>query len=343
MQDIGIGRFASLTGRYYAMDRDQRWDRTQKTYQAMVQGVGLKANSITEAFQQSYLKNEGDEFIQPYLIPNQKQELDLIQNGDGIIFFNFRADRARQITRAFTQQDSSGFSLEKRPKLAGFVCFTEYDATFDLPIAFHKAELTNILGAVVSQHGLKQLRIAETEKYAHVTFFFNGGKESQFNGEERILIPSPRDVATYDQKPEMSALELTHKLVDALKQKQFDLIISNYANPDMVGHTGNFEAAVKACECIDRCLEQVVNASLEQNGWVLITADHGNIEAMRDNQGQPITAHSTNPVPLVLISKEAKNMALKSGIPADLAPTILDILNIEKPPQMTGHSLIIKN
>lgn len=332
---VGIGRIATLIGRYWTMDRDQRWDRVERGYKLITASVGQPASSSADAIATAYAAGQGDEFVEPWVIDGGAEVVD----GDGVLFFNFRADRAREITRAFNDEDFQGFSRPKRLELEGFVCLTEYDETFGLPVAFSSDPLDEILGAVVSSAGLKQLRIAETEKYAHVTFFFNGGMEQPFDGEDRVLIPSPKDVATYDQKPQMSAAELTSELLVRINSAQYDLIIVNYANCDMVGHTGDLDAAIKAVETVDGCVEQVVTQVLAVGGSLLISADHGNCEQMRDATGGPHTAHTSNPVPLIFVDP-FQQRRLEDGILADFAPTLLDLLELPVPSQMTGHSLL---
>ncbi|MCI8700070.1 MAG: 2,3-bisphosphoglycerate-independent phosphoglycerate mutase [Clostridia bacterium] len=340
MREKGVGKIASLSGRFYSMDRDKRWERVQKCYDALVNGKGNKAGSAIKAIEASYQKEVFDEFVEPTIICNGETPVAQIENNDSVIFFNFRPDRAREITRALVDKDFDGF--ETKPLNLYFVCFTNYDETLPkVNIAFKKEPLVNTFGEVVSKEGLTQLRIAETEKYAHVTFFFNGGEEKQYPGEDRILVPSPK-VETYDRKPEMSAYEVTDKVVEAIKSEKYNCIILNFANPDMVGHTGNLEAAISAVEAVDECVGKVVEAMLEKNGTILITADHGNAEQMIDYKtGDPHTAHTTNPVPLILVSNEEKNK-IKSGKLADLAPTLLELLGIQKPEEMTGESLLIK-
>ncbi|MBL0224630.1 MAG: 2,3-bisphosphoglycerate-independent phosphoglycerate mutase [Geobacteraceae bacterium] len=339
---IGVGQIATVMGRYYAMDRDNRWDRVEKAYNAMVLGTGdVQAATSREAIEQSYAAGVNDEFLLPAVICENGAPVGRVRDGDGFIFFNFRSDRAREITRALALERFEGFERSYWPKLAGYVCLTEYDATFGLPIAFASTEMTNILGSVLSDAGMKQLRIAETEKYAHVTFFFNGGVETPFPGEDRALIPSPKDVATYDQKPEMSAFPVTDKLLKLLDQAEYDVIILNFANCDMVGHTGIESAAVKAVEAVDTCAGRVVNRVQELGGVILITADHGNAEQMQDENGEPFTAHTTNPVWLVLVDDSRVGARLREGGRlADIAPTMLKILGLPQPPEMTGESLL---
>ena len=340
MKEKGVGKIATITGRFYAMDRDKRWQRVEKAYNALVRGEGEKATSAIGAIESSYQKEIFDEFIEPTVIVNGETPVATIGKHDSVIFFNYRPDRAREITRTLVDKEFNEFEVEKDLDLY-YVCMTSYDETMpNVHIAFKKEELKNTFGEYISKHGLTQLRIAETEKYAHVTFFFNGGEEKQYPGEDRILVPSPK-VETYDLKPEMSAYEVTDKVVEAINSKKYDCIILNYANPDMVGHTGVLEAAIKAIETIDECVGRVVEAVNNQDGVLLITADHGNAEQMIDYKtGEPHTAHTTNPVPLILVGME--NTKLREGRLADLAPTMLDIMNLEKPTEMTGESLIIK-
>jgi 2,3-bisphosphoglycerate-independent phosphoglycerate mutase len=340
LERIGTGRIATVIGRYYAMDRDKRWDRVEKAYDAMVLGDGLEFASAKFAIDQSYLDGVTDEFVLPSVIVEGGEPVGRVKDGDGFIFFNFRSDRAREISRAFTDPDFDGFARKRWPQLASYVCMTVYDETFDLPVAFAPVELKNILGEVLGRSGLKQLRIAETEKYAHVTFFFNGGNETPFPGEERILIPSPREVPTYDKKPEMSARLVTEELLRWLEEDKFDFIVLNFANADMVGHTGKLTAAVKAIEAVDECVGRIVEKVLERKGCALITADHGNAETMVDEKGGPHTAHTTEPVPFILVDDTRKDAALKTGILADIAPTVLNLLGVPKPSEMTGKSLL---
>ncbi len=355
IQEIGIGKIASISGRYYAMDRDKRWDRIQLAYEAMVEGKGRVASSPQEAVKMAFEKEEGDEFIIPTVImenvgvaprghPGQAQgpaPTGIISDNDAVIFFNFRADRAREMSRALTQKDFDGFQRKVFPKLSYFACFSEYDATLNLPVAFPKIDIRETFPEIISQKGLKQLRIAETEKYAHVTFFFSGGVEPVYPGEDRALIPSPKEVATYDQKPEMSARGITEELLKRLQSHQYDFVICNFANPDMVGHTGKLEAAIKAVEVVDECLGKVVKEVLSQDGTVVITADHGNCEKMKDETGQPHTAHTIELVPFILIGEKFKSAHLRKGggLP-DIAPTLLKVLGLPQPKAMSGKSLI---
>ena len=337
MSEKGVGKIATIMGRFYAMDRDKRWNRIQKAYDAMVKGEGEKASSASVAIENSYQKEVFDEFVVPTVICNNDKPVAKIEENDSVIFFNFRPDRAREITRAIVDEEFDGF--ERDYFKTNFVTFTNYDETIkNVSVAFKKDEIKNTFGEIISKHGMTQLRIAETEKYAHVTFFFNGGEEKQYEGEDRILIPSPK-VETYDMKPEMSAFEVTENVLNAIHSRKYDSIILNFANPDMVGHTGNVEAVIKALESLDGCVEKIVEAIEEEHGILLITADHGNCEQMIDYKtGEPHTAHTTNPVPLVLVGKD--DVKLKEGRLADLAPTMLDLMGLEKPEEMTGESLI---
>ncbi|NNF17200.1 MAG: 2,3-bisphosphoglycerate-independent phosphoglycerate mutase [Gammaproteobacteria bacterium] len=332
---LEVGRIATLCGRYYAMDRDNRWDRIQKAYDLYTLGTAdYEAASPLEALQAAYERGENDEFVAPVRIAAPA----CIDDGDAVLFLNFRADRARQITRAFIEPDFTGFERAVVPQLQSFVCMTQYHADFDVPVAFPPAALTNVLGEFLANAGLTQLRIAETEKYAHVTFFFNGGREEPFNGEERVLVPSPR-VATYDLQPEMNAPIVTDKLIDAIEQDQFDVIICNFANADMVGHTGNFDAAVKAIEALDKCIGRIAQALQDAGGEMLVTADHGNAEKMRDaDTGQAHTAHTTCKVPLVYMGRKA--VLAEGGTLSDIAPTLLHIMDLQPPEEMTGRCLI---
>lgn len=339
--EIGIGKIATIAGRYYAMDRDKRWDRTKKAYDAIVLGKGVYANSPMEAIDIAYDKDQTDEFVEPTVILEDGRPIATVDKNDSIIFFNFRPDRARQLTRAFIDEVFNFFEREKGYLPVFFVSMTQYDETFkNIHVAYKPEKLNNTLGEYLSKKGIKQLRIAETEKYAHVTFFFNGGVEEPNEGEERILIPSPK-VATYDLKPEMSAYEVTDTVIPKIKSNQYGFILLNFANPDMVGHTGVMNAAIKAIEAIDDCLGRIVEAVESVGGTILITADHGNSEQMIDPETkEPQTAHTTNPVPFIFIGEGDVDLR-KDGILADIAPTILDIMKLPKPEEMTGKSLII--
>ncbi len=335
MKELG-GEFATISGRYYAMDRDKRWERVEKAYDAMAAGNGITAGSAADAIENAYARGETDEFVTPSVILKNKRPVSMIADNDSIIFFNFRSDRAREITRAFIEDNFNGFERRSHPNTR-FVCLTKYDETFDVTVAFPPESLKNILAEVLSRHHLRQLRIAETEKYAHVTFFFNGGVEVPFEGEDRILVPSPK-VPTYDLQPEMSAFPVTGEVVKAVFSGKYDVVILNYANCDMVGHTGIFEAAVKAVEAIDLCIGRVFEAAKKADGLLIITADHGNAEKMIDESGGIHTAHTSNLVPFLVCEK---GIRLGNGILADIAPTLLELLGIEKPDEMTGKSLII--
>ncbi|WP_089608824.1 2,3-bisphosphoglycerate-independent phosphoglycerate mutase [Dehalobacterium formicoaceticum] len=342
MAALGVGTIATMMGRFYAMDRDQRWDRVAKAYQAMVYGEGIRAVSPQAALEQSYEQRVNDEFVEPVVfVDEQGRPKGRIQSGDTVIFYNFRADRAREITRAFIEPEFSAFDRGTNPPQVHYVCMTQYHHEFQVPVVFPPQNLDHTLGQVLAEEGLKQLRIAETEKYAHVTFFFNGGVEEANPGEDRILIPSPH-IATYDLKPEMSAYEVTEKVVEKIKSGIYDVIIINYANPDMVGHTGMMDATVKAVETVDVCLGKVVEAVRNQGGRLLITADHGNAEAMIDiNTGGPQTAHTSDEVPFILVDDELIGLELKEkGALSDIAPTMLELLGIRQPEEMTGKSLL---
>ncbi|MBE7053032.1 MAG: 2,3-bisphosphoglycerate-independent phosphoglycerate mutase [Ruminococcaceae bacterium] len=332
MRDIGVGKIATVIGRYYAMDRDNRWERVEKAYNAMVNGVGQEFESAVELMETSYNNDVTDEFIVPTVIDKNG----MIKENDSVIFFNFRPDRAREISRTIVDEAFDGFNRDYFKTC--YVCMTQYDALMpNVLVAFKPESLDNTFGEYISKKGLKQLRIAETEKYAHVTFFFNGGVEKTYEGEDRILVPSPK-VPTYDLQPEMSAYEVCDKVVEAIKSDKYDAIILNFANCDMVGHTGVMEAAVKAVEAVDECIGKVADAVLEMGGVILITADHGNAEQMIDPSDKSVfTAHTTNVVPLVIAGLDAK---LKKGRLADLTPTMLDIMGLEKPSEMTGESLL---
>ena len=330
----GCGEIATVSGRYYAMDRDKRWARTQKAYDAITLHSGKTFASAAEGIEASYAAGVTDEFVEPFVVASKNDSR--VKDGDGVIFYNFRPDRARQLTRAFTDSDFAGF---ERVKLnVAFVCMTQYDATIDAAVAFPPETLVNTLGEVLAKNNLRQLRIAETEKYAHVTFFFNGGVEKQYPGEDRVLVPSPK-VATYDLQPEMSAFEVCDKCVERIESGNYDVIILNFANCDMVGHTGVLEAAVKAVETVDTCVGKVVDATLKMGGIAMITADHGNAEDMKQADGSPMTAHTTNLVPFILCGAGSE---LRTGRLADIAPTILDVLGLACPPEMDGRTLIVR-
>ena len=341
MKEKGVGKIASLSGRFYAMDRDKRWQRVQKCYDALVNGEGEKAGDQIKAIEDSYQKEVFDEFVVPTVMCNGNEPVAKIEENDSVIFFNFRPDRAREITRALVDPEFDGFETKKMNLY--YVCFTSYDETMpNVHIAFKKEPLKNTFGEVVSEAGLTQLRIAETEKYAHVTFFFNGGEEKQYPGEDRILVPSPK-VETYDMKPEMSAYEVTDKVCEALENDKYDVVILNFANTDMVGHTGSIQAAIKAVEAVDECVGKIVKIIEEKQGNLLITADHGNAEQMIDYKtGEPHTAHTTNPVPIILVTANKEYKLKENGKLADLAPTMLDLMGIKQPEEMTGESLLIR-
>ncbi|MDH5512005.1 MAG: 2,3-bisphosphoglycerate-independent phosphoglycerate mutase [Gammaproteobacteria bacterium] len=334
------GRFASIIGRHYAMDRDHRWPRIQAAYDLMTQGkADFTASSASEALEMAYARDETDEFVKATSIVPAGEKPARIADGDVVIFMNFRSDRARQITRPFIEKDFDAFRRDVIPKLGAFVSLTEYNSEFPVPVAFPPERLRNVMGAYLAGLGRHQLRIAETEKYAHVTFFFNGGVENPFEFEDRLLIPSPTDVPTYNLKPEMSAPRLTEEVVKAIRAGRYDVIICNYANPDMVGHTGDFDATVKAIETVDACLGDLYKAIGETGGEMLITADHGNAEQMYDLEtGQPHTAHTTNPVPFIYIGRPAT--LAPSGALEDIAPTMLYLLGLPLPTEMTGRPLI---
>jgi len=334
----GVGRIAVVTGRYYAMDRDKRWERLERAWRAMVMGEGRPAEDPVAAVRASYAEGVTDEFVAPVVIRDGGRPVATIADGDSAVFFNFRADRARQLTAALTQPSFTGFPRPVFPRLHS-ACMTEYDKTYALPVAFPPERLVNIVADVLSAGAIANLRIAETEKYAHVTYFFNGGVETPFPAEDRILVPSAK-VATYDLKPEMSAFEITDKLLEQLAKGTHRVVIGNFANPDMVGHTGVLEAAIKAVETVDACLGRIVEAVLRRGGAVLITADHGNCEVMRDPEtGQPHTAHTTNPVPFILVHEGARGPLRADGALADVGPTLLALLGERQPKEMTGLDL----
>ena len=342
MKEIGVCEVASVMGRYYAMDRDNRWDRVEKAYRAIAYGEGEKATSGPAGIQASYDKDTTDEFVLPTVVEKDGAALATVKENDSIIFFNFRPDRAREITRTFCDDKFESFDRGVRIKTT-FVCFTEYDVTIENKlVAFGKEKITNTFGEFLAKNGLKQARIAETEKYAHVTFFFNGGVEEPNEGEDRILVKSPK-VATYDLKPEMSAYEVCDKLVEAIESDKYDVIIINFANPDMVGHTGVEGAAIKAIEAVDECVGKTVEAIKKVDGQMFICADHGNAEQLIDYEsGEPFTAHTTNPVPFILVNADPAYKLREGGCLADIAPTLIELMGMKQPAEMTGKSLLVK-
>lgn len=343
MAELGVGQVATVMGRFYAMDRDKRWDRVEKAYNVMTKSKGKTAESATAGIQASYDDGKADEFVEPFAVVKDGKPVAAIQDNDSVIFFNFRPDRAREITHAFRDAEFDGFAREKKLDLV-YVCFTDYDETItDKLVAFKKEGITNTLGQYLADHGKTQVRIAETEKYAHVTFFFNGGVEEPNQGEDRVLVPSPKDVATYDLKPQMSAYEVCDKLVNAIKSDKYDVIIINFANPDMVGHTGVESAAIKAIEVVDECVGRAVEALKEVDGVMFICADHGNAEQLVDYEtGEPWTAHTTNPVPFILVNADPSYKLREGGALCDIAPTLLELMGMEQPKEMTGKSLLVK-
>ncbi|MCP1101634.1 2,3-bisphosphoglycerate-independent phosphoglycerate mutase [Aequitasia blattaphilus] len=342
MAKIGVGKVATVMGRYYAMDRDNRWERVQEAYYAIAKGNGEESTSATDAIQASYDNSVTDEFVRPTVIMENGAPVAHVLDGDSVIFFNFRPDRAREITRTFCDDKFEGFNRGTRIKTT-FVCFTDYDVTITNKfVAFTKDEITNTFGEFLASHNMTQARIAETEKYAHVTFFFNGGVEEPNKGESRILVKSPK-VATYDLQPEMSAFEVCDKLVDAIVSQKYDVIIVNFANPDMVGHTGIESAAIKAIESVDECVGRTVQAIKEVDGQMFICADHGNAEQLIDpKDGEPFTAHTTNPVPFILVNADPSYKLKEGGALCDIVPTLIDMMGMEQPAEMTGHSLLEK-
>ncbi len=343
MKKIGVGEVATVTGRYYAMDRDNNYDRVEKAYVALTRGEGLEAASATEGIQASYDRGETDEFVKPTVVKKNGAPVATIQDGDSIIFFNFRPDRAREITRSFCDDDFKGFAREKKLDVV-YVCFSDYDPTIpNKEVAFPKIAVTNTFGEWLAANHMKQARIAETEKYAHVTFFFNGGVEQPNEGEDRILVNSPKDVATYDLKPQMSAYEVCDKLLGAIRSGEYDVIIINFANPDMVGHTGVQSAAIKAIEVVDECVGKAVEAVKDMDGILFICADHGNAEQLIDYEtGAPFTAHTTNPVPFILVNADPSYKLREGGCLADIVPTLIELMGKQQPAEMTGKSLLIK-
>ena len=342
MDELGVGEIGVVSGRYYAMDRDNRWDRVEMAYKALTAGEGVKGTNAAEAVQASYDNEKTDEFVLPTVMEKDGKPVAVISDKDSVVFFNFRPDRAREITRAFCDDEFAGFAREKKLNLT-FVCFTDYDDTIQNKlVAFHKVQLKNTFGEYLAAHGKTQARIAETEKYAHVTFFFNGGVEEPNEGEERILVKSPK-VATYDLQPEMSAPAVCDKLVEAIKSDKYDVIIINFANPDMVGHTGVEDAAIKAVEAVDECVGRAVEALKEVDGQMFICADHGNAEQLVDYEtGDPFTAHTTNPVPFILVNADPKYTLAENGCLADIIPTLIELMGMEQPAEMTGKSLLIE-
>ena len=342
MKELGVGQVASVMGRYYAMDRDNRWDRVERAYNVMTKGEGNQAECPVCAVKDSYAAEKTDEFVEPTAIVKDGQPVGIIKDKDSVIFFNFRPDRAREITRAFCDDEFTGFARDKRLDLT-YVCFTEYDPTIpNKDVAFHKVAISNTFGEFLAANGMTQARSAETEKYAHVTFFFNGGVEEPNKGEDRILVKSPK-VATYDLKPEMSAYEVCDKLTEAIRSGKYDVIIINFANPDMVGHTGVEDAAIKAVEAVDACVGKAVDAVKEVDGQMFICADHGNAEQLKDYvTGETFTAHTTNPVPFILVNAEPGYGLREGGCLADIAPTLIEMMGMEQPKEMTGKSLLIK-
>ena len=342
LKEIGVGKIATVMGRYYAMDRDNRWDRVELAYNALTKGEGVKGTDAAEAVQASYDDGKTDEFVLPTVIEKDGKPVAVVSDKDSVVFFNFRPDRAREITRAFCDDEFTGFAREKRLDLT-YVCFTDYDDTIgNKLVAFHKVQLHNTFGEYLAAHNMTQARIAETEKYAHVTFFFNGGVEEPNKGEDRILVKSPK-VPTYDLQPEMSAPEVCEKLVAAIKSEKYDVIIINFANPDMVGHTGVEAAAIKAVEAVDECVGKAVEALKEVDGQMFICADHGNAEQLVDYEtGEPYTAHTTNPVPFILVNADPKYTLRENGCLADIIPTLIQLMGMEQPAEMTGKSLLVE-
>lgn len=339
MEAIGVGKFATIHGRYYAMDRDKRWDRVELSYKALVDGIGQTAATAKEGISSSYTREVVDEFVVPFVITKEGQPTAPVDTNDAVIFFNFRPDRAIQLSKIFTNPTFDGFTLsEKHPENVLFVSFTHYSDEVNAVVAYENDNLVNTVGEVIAANGLRQLRIAETEKYPHVTFFMSGGREEKFAGEERILIASPK-VATYDLQPEMSAYEVTDALLEAIEAERFDAILLNFANPDMVGHSGMLEPTIKAIEAVDECLGKIVDAILAKGGAAIITADHGNSDEVITLDDLPMTAHTTNPVPVIVTQRDA--VLEQDGILADLAPTMLALLEVEQPAEMTGKSLIM--
>ena len=338
MKEIGVGSVATIAGRFYAMDRDNIWEREEKAYAALVYGEGVEETDPVQAIRNSYANDVTDEFMLPTVVDKNG----MIKENDSVIFFNFRPDRARQLTRIFVDPDFNGFERRNGYFPVTFVCMAQYDAEMpNVLVAYPPEELTMTFGEYLSKNGKTQLRLAETQKYAHVTFFFNGGEEKQFEGEDRILVDSPK-IATFDMKPEMSAYEVSDNLVDAIKSDKYDVIIVNFANPDMVGHTGIMEAAIKAIEAVDECVGRAVEALLEVDGQMFICADHGNAEKLIDEDGSPFTAHTTNEVPFIIVNYDENYGLREGGCLADIVPTLIEMMGMEQPAEMTGESLLVK-
>ncbi|HYS80560.1 MAG TPA: 2,3-bisphosphoglycerate-independent phosphoglycerate mutase [Anaeromyxobacteraceae bacterium] len=343
--ETGYGKVASVMGRFYAMDRDKRWDRVALAYGALVKGEGHRSATPLQAMEEAYGRGENDEFVKPTVVVDGTGDpRGRVRDGDVIVFFNFRGDRARELTRAFTEEGFAEFDPKPRPQLSYYACMTEYDRTFGLPVAYAPDQPTRIFPEIVAEAGIAQLRCAETEKYAHVTFFFNGGREVQYPGEDRILVPSPRDVKTYDQKPEMSAREVTDRLVQAIDSRKYGFILVNLANPDMVGHSGNLQAAIQAVKVVDECIGRLWKAARAAHMAMLVTADHGNCELMVDPvTGEPHTAHTLGPVPFILADPDLKGAKLRAeGVLADVTPTALQVMGLPQPPEMKGLGLVIR-
>lgn len=344
MNEIGVGKIASISGRYYAMDRDNRWDRVEKAYAAIVYGEGEQATDPVQAVADSYAKDVTDEFVLPTVMMENDKPVATVKANDSVIFFNFRPDRARELTRAFCEDNFDGFERKEGRLPVNYVCFKDYDESIgNKTIAFKKQTIANTLGEYLAKNDKKQLRLAETEKYAHVTFFFNGGVEEPNEGEDRILVNSPKEVATYDLKPEMSAPMVCEKLCEAIRSDKYDVIIVNFANPDMVGHTGVKDAAIAAVEAVDECVGKAVEAIKKMDGQMFICADHGNAEQLVDYEtGEPFTAHTTNPVPFILVNADPAYKLREGGVLADIVPTLIELMGMEQPAEMTGKSLLVK-
>lgn len=339
LKEIGAGKIASISGRYYAMDRDNRWDRTEQAYKMLTSDTFKQVSNLSDYVDHSYTTGVGDEFIEPARIKQEDGRQVSIEDGDGVVFFNFRPDRSRQISHALVDAEFDQFTRERRIVDLEFVSIANYDDDLEVEVAFRDEFLPDTIGEVVSLKGFKQCRIAETEKYAHVTYFFNGGREEPFEGEARIMVPSPK-IATYDLEPEMSVKEVSRQSVEAIQSGNFDFVVINFANADMVGHTGVYDATVSAIEAMDSCIDEVVNSSIENGGFAIITADHGNAEVMKDEQDKPVTAHTTSPVPVILCGVEGAELRGSGGL-RDITPTILDLMGLDAPDSMTGSSLLV--